>query len=267
MFKTLNLNKSMRMKLIGSLIAGAALVVVQAQAQPNLLVNGSFETMGSGGGGGNPLDLNYTSSGFNSIPGWFSGPTLASDSGSQTVADKTSGAHTASYDGGAFGYLMLGDSQAGIYANQTVATTALSLGEPFTISFGASGNGSSDSSWTGATSAIHYYIYSGATLGSGNVMGSGFFVLPASPGEGGGAGDIPIWSTITMGVTAGTLDVGATAVGIAIVNSTGTIDGGLAVHSWELIDRVSLVQEAPEPTTIALLGLGGLALVAFRRRA
>jgi PEP-CTERM motif len=260
MFKTLNLNKSMRIKLISSVIAGAALVVVQAQAAPNLLVNSSFETMGTGNGS----DPNYTQSGFDSIPGWFSGG-VASDSGSQTVADKTSGAHTASYDAGAYGYLMIADSTAGIYANQTTATTITSIGEPFTISFGASANGSSDNTWTAASAAVHYYIYSGATLASGHIMGQGFSILPPSPGEGGGAGDIPIWSTITMGVTAGALDVGQ-PIGIAIKNTTG-IDGGLAVNSWELIDGVTLIQEAPEPTTIALLGLGGLALVAFRRRA
>jgi hypothetical protein len=42
--------------------------------------------------------------------------------------------------------------------------------------------------------------------------------------------------------------------------------GGFAEPNPAGYDYVFAVQ-APEPTTIALLGLGGLALVAFRRRA
>jgi hypothetical protein len=257
----------MKMKTIGSVIAGAVLLAVQAQAA-NLLVNGSFETMGSGGGGGNPLDLNYTSSGFTSIPGWFSGATLASDSGSQTVADKTGGLQTASYDGGAFAYMMVGDSQAGIFANQTTSTTISSVGEMFDLTFAASANGSSDSSWTAASAAVHYYIYSGANLTTGHIMAQGAYILPASPGFSNKAGDpLPSWSIVTGNATAGLVDVGL-PVGIAIENSTGWLDaGGLAVHSWIAVDAADLTVVVPEPTTAALLGLGGLALVAFRRRA
>ena len=75
MFKTLNLNKSMRIKLIGSVIAGAALVVVQVQAQ---LVNGSFETLTVPGVS--------VKNGFNgTVPGW-TGPTAA-NSGVDTPLD------------------------------------------------------------------------------------------------------------------------------------------------------------------------------------
>jgi hypothetical protein len=47
---------------------------------------------------------------------------------------------------------------------------------------------------------------------------------------------------------------------------TTPVMGGFAEPNPAGYDYVFAVQ-APEPTTIALLGLGGLALVAFRRRA
>jgi len=251
----------MKIKLLGTVIAGALAVVGTASAQ-NLLVNGSFETPGSPGQGSS--DPTYTSSGFGTIPGWFGG--VASDSGSQSVADKTGGAHTASYDGGFYAYMMVGDSQAGNYANQTTSTIISSAGETFNLTFGASANGSSDGNWSATTASVHYFVYSGANVLTGHIITQGEAVLAASPGEGNGLTDIPIWSTTGASAVAGAIDVGQ-PIGIALENSSGWLNPNVgAVHSWVLVDGVSLTV-APEPTTATLLGFAGLsALLALRRR-
>jgi len=53
-------------------------------------------------------------------------------------------------------------------------------------------------------------------------------------------------------------------IGIEILNTSGALG---ATHSWIDVDNVNLsVVPVPEPATMALVSLGGLALVAFRRR-
>jgi PEP-CTERM motif len=73
------------------------------------------------------------------------------------------------------------------------------------------------------------------------------------------------WTEITYNL--GVVPAGATSAFIEFSQGIGPINGVDLLAGTVLIDDVVLLGEAiPEPSSLALLGLGGLALVARRRR-
>jgi hypothetical protein len=164
-----------------------------------------------------------------------------------------------------YAWLLGTDSQNGLFANQTT-THAITAGEQFRLTLAAAPLYTYTSDWGPADATLHWYIYAGDTLGTAvDVLGQGYWDLGT-----GGDYNPPLWQVESATVTAGAIDAGHN-IGIAILNSSGgylgdTGSGTLAddTLSWVSIDDVSL-EVVPEPGSIALLSLGGLALVAFRR--
>ncbi len=232
----------MKMKLIGTVIAGTALLVVQAQAQ-NLIQNGSFETLlvpgvkvssGFGGGG---------------VPGW-DGP-AAGDTG---VDVGTSIKAPGAFDGVNAAYFHQGDG----WAQQTTAGVITS-GQSYDLSFWTMNIDTYNGSWTGAgIGVISAEIYYGAP-GSDIYSQVDFNLGPSTDGNTPGtwvAQNLMIPSTDIPGAAIGQ------DIGIKIWNSSGPDISG----SWIYVDSVNL-QAVPEPSTIALLGFGALGgLLALRRR-
>jgi hypothetical protein len=73
------------------------------------------------------------------------------------------------------------------------------------------------------------------------------------------------WSEITYNL--GVVPVGATSAFIEFSQGIGPINGVDLLAGTVLIDDIVLSGQAiPEPSSVALLGLGGVALMARRRR-
>jgi hypothetical protein len=251
----------MKMKLLGALTIGAALTVLQARAQgQNFLQNGDFSAPGTG----------KISSGFDSVPGWFTGG-AAADTGvdplmnlekNATIPDPSGG--TSLYEG----YVYNIDSEVGLYANQTTIYTlgGDNAGDNLYVSLYARNNNTVDQpnwwpqdpglltvslyAWDGA--AKHYFFAQTLDLGLNNEN----FNL------------YTIYIDNSQLATALALFSGD-QVGISISDTSLDSSGGTADWSWLNFTDVVLnnTEAVPEPATLALLTLGGLsALVAIRRR-
>jgi hypothetical protein len=225
----------MKMKSIGMVIAGAALLVVQAQAQ-NLLVNGSFENIAPA--------TSKVSSGFGAIPGW-TGP-AASDTGVDVLGGvKAPGAE----DGVNAAYFHNQDG----YAEQTAATTIQS-GLSYDLRFWTMNIDTYNATWSGAGQGdITVEVYYGND--ANNIVTRDYNLGLSSNGNTPGT-----WVLNDLALAPGDIPGAAIGqnIGIKISNTSTGVAG-----SWIYVDNVTLV---PEPTTCALLGFGTLATVLGLRR-
>jgi len=230
----------MKMKSIGMVIAGAALVVVQAQAQ-NLLVNGSFETLSTPG-------VKWAGGFATGVPGWSG--TTSSDQGVDVGAGvKAPGAE----DGVNAAYLHNNDG----YAEQT-ATTTIQSGLNYDLKFWTMNIDTYNSSWSGAAQGqISVGVYAGTDANpiyAQKDFNLGFSSNGATPGT---------WVQNDLVIPASDIpgaDIGQN-LGIKIWNTSDQLNP--IAGSWIYVDNVVLV---PEPTTAALLGFGALATVLGLRR-
>ena len=231
----------MKMKLIGTAIAGTALLVVQAQAQ-NLLQNGSFETLlvpgvkvssGFGGGG---------------VPGW-DGP-AAGDTGVDVgTSIKAPGAQS----GVNAAYFHNQDGSA----NQTTST-AITSGQSYQLDFWSMNIDTYNATWSGAgIGTLKAEIYYGSP-GNDIYATVTYDLGPSSNGATPGT-----WVNDNLIIPASDIPGAAIGqnIGIRIWNDSQNVAG-----SWIYVDNVVL-QAVPEPSTMALLGFGALGgLLALRRR-
>ena len=233
----------MKKKIIGMVIAGAALVAVQVQAQ-NYLVNGSFETLSTPGA--------KWGNGFaTGVPGWTG--TTSSDQGVDinppTGGVKAPGAE----DGNNAAYFHLGDG----YANQTTSD-AIQAGLNYDLRFWTMDIDTYANGWTGAANgAITAIVYAGTPA---NVIAQNDFDLgPSTDGATPGT-----WVLNDLSITAAQAApyVGQN-IGVELFNSSDTVNALYPAGSWIYVDNVTLV---PEPATATLLGFGVLASVLGLRR-
>jgi len=237
----------MKMKLIGTVIAGTALLVVQAQAQ-NLIQNGSFESLlvpgvkvssGFGGGG---------------VPGW-DGP-VAGDTGVDVgTSIKAPGAQNgvnAAYFHNQDGWAQQTGSAA-LGGNPVITS-----GQNYDLSFWTM-NIDTYQPWgsagLGVISVELYYGSPGNDIYSEVDFNLGLSSNGATPGT---------WVAQNLMIPSTDIPVAAIGqdIGLRIWNSSSAPNGG----SWIYVDSVNL-QAVPEPSTIALLGFGALGgLLALRRR-
>lgn len=231
----------MKNKLVLSSIIGLAAVSL-AQAQPISLVNASFEQPGT----------TKISSGWSTVPGWgfFNGAGAATDSGVESDSP---------LDGVMNAYLNAADSHAGIYPSQETGYSIVG-GENIQLTFdarytyGSTGPGGGWSQPMSAPEQVQadlYYVNGGAPV----IFNSSVVTWDAS-----GLGTP--WATYTF---TGTTPFAAAGdfLGVDFQN----ISADPNYYNWLEVDNVQLsVVPAPEPASVALIGLGGLALVALRRR-
>jgi hypothetical protein len=218
-----------------TVVAFALASLVQAQAQ-NLLLNSSFEQPGTG----------KITTGFGSglIPDWTGN--AASDTGVEYP-------QIAAQDGSMSAYFEMADG----YAQQTTSHQIQS-GDSFNISFYTLNNWTTEGTyWPDSEGQITVALYYGSLA---NTIGT--YTFDAGLGAGGSA----TWMNQALTVLDTDIPGGAIGqdIGIEILNTSGALG---ATHSWIDVDNVNLsVVPVPEPATMALVSLGGLALVAFRRR-
>lgn len=216
------------MKLISMVIAGAALIVVQAKAGPNLLVNGSFEIY-------NPV---YP----NNVPGW-TGNIHVEIPPAPGAEDGT--------------YAAYFQNNAG-YAEQTTASAIVS-GQAYQLNFWTMDIDTYNGSWSGAgigQISVELYYGSPATPIYSEVD---FNLGPSTDGNTPGT-----WVDQNLLIPASDIPEGGIGqdIGITIWNSS----SGDISFSAIYVDNVVL-QAVPEPGAIALLGFGALGgLLALRRR-
>jgi hypothetical protein len=117
--------------------------------------------------------------------------------------------------------------------------------------------------------AVQYQNSSGAVVGPTLLDGNSAetdipagsvtnYVIPSGTGAGSTA-----WAPYSV---IGTAPAGATQVSLLIGWNNGGLDGGTGGQS-AFADDATLTAVVPEPASISLLGLGGMALMARRRRA
>ena len=212
-------------------IAGAALIVAQAKAGPNLLVNGSFEIY-------NPV---YP---YN-VPGWTGTIHVAIGDGVKApgAEDGTNAAYFQNLDGS---------------AQQTTAG-AITSGQAYQLNFWTMDIDTYNGSWSGAgigqISVELYYGSPGNDIYAQKDFNLGLSSDGITPGT---------WVDQNLLIPASDIPVGAIGqdIGIRIWNSS----SGDISSSWIYVDNVVL-QPVPEPGTVALFGLGALGgLLALRRR-
>jgi hypothetical protein len=191
------------------------------------------------------------------VPAWFTpGATAPTDSGEEQPGlagiNGTWSAYLHNQETGTAGYAAQTTSYV-IHSGDTFNLSLLgAVGFTFTTGFAAS-----------ADATMHYDLYYGGTATTeGTLFGGGYFDL----GTGNGT---PFTAHSISGIAAPGAAVGQ-VLGIQFFNSSG-IDPFVGVQatgpSWIELDNVSLsVAPVPEPATLALVSLGGLALMAFRRR-
>ena len=234
----------MKMKLIGTVIAGTALLVVQAQAQ-NLLQNGSFETLlvpatkvstGFGGGGVPSWDGNAAANTGVDVPGGIKAP------GGQ---DGLNAAYFMNQDG---------------WAQQTTIGPAgvITSGQDYQLNFWTMNIDTYNATWSGAgIGTIKAEVYYGSP-GNDIYAALTYDLGPSSNGATPGT-----WVNDNTIIPASAIPVAAIGqnIGIRIWNDSQNVSG-----SWIYVDNV-LLQPVPEPSTMALLGFGALGgLLALRRR-
>lgn len=207
-------------------IAVSAASAISAQAAVNLFANGSFEVVGAG----TPAQA------------W-----LPAASGYTLSTDARTGDFSAQ--------LSSPELNAAIVLQNSVGNGGLPGVTPGDIplfSFWAKGFGGTTAN---LTYTLRYLNAGGDIL---YTSGEQFFTNSINPNT---------WSQITL-ANPGTVPVGATAAFVEIVQAIGPINpGGGLFPGTVLIDDVVLFGEAiPEPSSIALLGLGSVALLARRRR-
>ena len=229
----------MKNKLVLSSIIGLASISL-AQAGPITLVNPSFEQPGT----------DKISTGWSTVPGWgfFNGAATATDSGVENDSP---------LDGVMNAYLNAADSHAGIYPSQQTAYS-ISSGEGFQLTFdarytyGSTGPGGGWSQPMSAPEQIQadlYYVSGGVPV----VFASDVITWDAN-----GAGTP--WVTYSFTGVA-PLAAAGDLLGVDFQN----ISADPNYYNWSEVDNVKL-SSVPEPASMALIGLGGLALVALRRR-
>jgi len=213
-------------------------MVVQANADPNLLVNGSFENLNF-----SPIGKISTGLGGGTVPGWTGN--VATDSGiseNPPVGDiKSPGAE----DGTVAAYFKQEDG----YAEQTTVTP-IATGLSYDLKFWSMNIDTYNSSWSGgANGQISVEVYAGTDA---NAIGT-YNVNVGLSSDGNVPGtwlqqDVAIPSSAIPGGDVGQL------LGIKIWNTSDLLNP--IAGSWIYVDNVVLV---PEPTTAALLGFGTLA--------
>jgi len=121
---------------------------------------------------------------------------------------------------------------------------------------------------------IGNFIQVGTTLGNNGYISGPTITIPSGDGEAAGASGVFIvegWQGTFANYAAAAGPGGATFLGqsVEFVNGTGnptTIPPGTAASLTGWDGSLILVNPVPEPTTIALGGLGAAALLLFRRR-
>lgn len=239
----------MKMKTIATVIAGAALLALQAQAQ-NLLQNGSFEQPAAG-----KIWTGYSSATQPDVPVWFTpGAQQAQDTGLENPGGS-------GFDGLYAAYLSTLDSHASPGQGTAAQTTSyvLQSGDVLSLSLLGRPGYTFDGSWSPADATCHYvFYYGGDALTVGTPFASGFFDFGT-----GNAGD---WSSFSVGGIAVPVAAVGSLLGIELWNSS-DVEGGSSDNTGSWIGVDNVIVTVPEPGTIALVTLGGLTLVAFRRRA
>ena len=221
-----------------------ALPLIQAQADPIPLVNGDFSANGTA----KVFFWDSTGAQTSLIPGWTpTGPGAAInyDLGGAYVGN--SGVQTSGNYGGAE-HLFLDSYDPAVY--QTTAYTIAS-GDQYTLDINVSGEWAADGNHN--TTLSLYYLDGSTRV----VFASDSFNTP----------NAWAWTPEVLTGTAPGAGVGD-LIGISIQNSTPEGLPTSNADSYTAYGSVVLSSVAvPEPASIALFGLGGLALLAFRRRA
>jgi hypothetical protein len=228
----------MKIKLLGTIVAGAAALVGTAQAQISI-VDPNFDGAGTA----------KISSGWSTVPGWnyFNGAATASNSGVENDASPTPNQMDAFMDAA--------DTVAGIYPSQETSYT-LTAGQSITMSYYAEytyGSTGPGGGWSQPMSAPEqqeadlYYVSGGVPV----VFASATITWDA------GGGGAP-WALYSVN---GTVPLAANGDLLGVDFKNVSTDPNY--YNWSEVTDVSVV---PEPTTAALLGFGVLSSVLGLRR-
>jgi hypothetical protein len=221
----------MKTNSIGMLIAGAALIVVQAKADPNLLYNGSFEIVNT-----------------HTIP-----PTVAGWTGTIGVDIGTGVKAPGAEDGLNAAFFQNNNGSA-----EQTTTTPIQSGLSYDLTFWTMDIDTYNATWSGAAQGqISIEVYAGTDANpifAQDNFNLGFSSDGATPGT---------WVLNDLAIPASAIPAGAIGqnIGIRIWNTSDQLNP--VAGSWIYVDNMVLV---PEPATAALLGFGALATVLGLRR-